>query len=93
MSVERVLGGTSLIEVLDRVLDKGIAIDRWARVSLVGIDLITIETRVVVASDDHDDGGPGGSGSSGAPAVLEYPLTPRRREPSPRDRTRRRHRQ
>jgi len=33
--------GTSLIDVLDRVLDKGIVIDAWVRVSLVGIDLIT----------------------------------------------------
>ena len=32
---------TSLIDVLDRVLDKGIVIDAWVRVSLVGIDLIT----------------------------------------------------
>jgi len=41
---------TSLIDVLDRVLDKGIVIDAWVRVSLVGIDLVTIEARVVVAS-------------------------------------------
>jgi gas vesicle structural protein len=52
MPVERVPGGTSLIDVLDRVLDKGIVIDAWVRVSLVGIDLITVEARVVVASID-----------------------------------------
>ena len=58
MAVERSPGGTSLIDVLDRVLDKGIVIDAWvprarARgVSLVGIDLITVEARVVVASID-----------------------------------------
>ena len=50
MPVERTSGGTSLIDVLDRVLDKGIVIDAWVRVSLVGIDLITVEARVVVAS-------------------------------------------
>lgn len=50
MAVERSAGGTSLIDVLDRVLDKGIVIDAWVRVSLVGIDLITVEARVVVAS-------------------------------------------
>jgi hypothetical protein len=52
MPVERTSGGTSLIDVLDRVLDKGIVIDAWVRVSLVGIDLITVEARVVVASID-----------------------------------------
>jgi hypothetical protein len=50
--VERTAGGSSLIDVLDRVLDKGIVIDAWVRVSLVGIDLITVEARVVVASID-----------------------------------------
>ena len=50
MPVERAPGGASLIDVLDRVLDKGIVIDAWVRVSLVGIDLITVEARIVVAS-------------------------------------------
>ncbi len=52
MVVERHAGGTSLIDVLDRVLDKGIVIDAWVRISLVGIDLITVEARIVVASID-----------------------------------------
>jgi hypothetical protein len=52
MAVERSPGSSSLIDVLDRVLDKGIVIDAWVRVSLVGIDLVTIEARVVVASID-----------------------------------------
>src|ERR687888_531367 len=52
MAVERATSGSSLIDVLDRVLDKGIVIDAWVRVSLVGIDLITVEARVVVASID-----------------------------------------
>src|SRR5262245_12781433 len=52
VSIERASSGTSLIDVLDRVLDKGIVIDAWVRVSLVGIDLITVEARVVVASID-----------------------------------------
>jgi hypothetical protein len=50
--VQRQSGGTSLIDVLDRVLDKGIVIDAWVRISLVGIDLITVEARIVVASID-----------------------------------------
>lgn len=52
MPVVRESGGSSLIDVLDRVLDKGIVIDAWVRISLVGIDLITVEARVVVASID-----------------------------------------
>ena len=43
---------SSLAEVLDRILDKGVVVDVWARVSLVGIELLTIEARVVVASVD-----------------------------------------
>ena len=40
----------TLIDVLDRILDKGIVIDAWVRVSLVGVDLLTVEARVVLAS-------------------------------------------
>ena len=43
--------GLSAIDVLDRVLDKGIVCDYWARVSVMGIDMMTtIEARVIVAS-------------------------------------------
>ncbi len=42
----------NLAEVLDRILDKGIVVDVWARVSLVGIEILTVEARVVVASVD-----------------------------------------
>ncbi len=52
MAVERAPGGTSLIDVLDRILDKGIVVDAWVRISLVGIDLITVAARVVIASID-----------------------------------------
>lgn len=50
MAVERAPAGNSLIDVLDRVLDKGIVIDAYVRVSLVGIDLVSVEARIVVAS-------------------------------------------
>ena len=40
----------ALIDVLDRALDKGRVIDAWVRVSVVGIELVTVEARVVVAS-------------------------------------------
>ena len=48
--LERSRGETSFIDVLDRVLDKGVVIDGWARVSVAGIDLMTIDGWVVVAS-------------------------------------------
>jgi hypothetical protein len=50
MHVERMSATSNLVDVLDRVLDKGIVIDAWVRVSLVGIELVTVEARVVVAS-------------------------------------------
>ena len=50
--VQKSMESSSLAEVVDRVLDKGIVIDAWARVSLVGIELLAIEARVVVASVD-----------------------------------------
>ncbi|GAA0198153.1 gas vesicle protein GvpA [Haladaptatus pallidirubidus] len=43
---------SNLAEVLDRILDKGIVIDLWARIAVVGLELITVEARVVVASID-----------------------------------------
>ena len=43
---------SSLADVLDVVLDRGIVIDAYARVALLGIELVTIDARVVVASVD-----------------------------------------
>ena len=45
-------GISSLAEVLDRILDKGVVVDLWARVSLVGIEILTVEARVVIAGVD-----------------------------------------
>ena len=39
-----------LLDVLDRILDKGIVVDAWIRFSLVGLDLVTVQARIVVAS-------------------------------------------
>ena len=50
MAVERTPSGSSLIDVLDRVLDKGIVIDAWFRIAVMGIDVITVQAHVVVAS-------------------------------------------
>lgn len=52
MAVEKAIASSSLAEVVDRILDKGIVIDAWVRVSLVGIELVAIEARVVVAGVD-----------------------------------------
>ena len=52
MAVEKAIASSSLVEVVDRILDKGIVVDAWVRVSLVGIELLAIEARVVVAGVD-----------------------------------------
>ena len=48
-------GGPSssgLADVIDTILDKGLVIDAYVRLSLVGIEILTIDARVVVASVD-----------------------------------------
>jgi hypothetical protein len=50
MAVQKTNASSSLVEVLDRVLDKGIVVDVWARVSLVGIEILAVELRAVIAS-------------------------------------------
>jgi hypothetical protein len=52
MAVEKTVASTSLAEVVDRILDKGVVVDAWVRVSLVGIELLAVEARVVVAGVD-----------------------------------------
>jgi hypothetical protein len=44
--------GSGLAEVVDTILDKGLIIDAYVRVSLVGIELLTIDARIVVAGVD-----------------------------------------
>ncbi len=88
MAVERVSGSASLIDVLDRILDKGIVLDAWIRISLVGMDLMTMDDRVVVAAIDtylkHAEP-PGLGGPAAKPAQSEaapqpgfVDITPRR---------------
>lgn len=50
--VSRTPDSSGLAEVLDRILDKGMVIDVWLRVSLVGIEILTVEARVVIACVD-----------------------------------------
>jgi len=50
--IDRAPRPSSLADVLDLILDKGIVIDAYVRVSLVGIELLTIDARIVIASVD-----------------------------------------
>jgi hypothetical protein len=50
MAIEKSLASTSLAEVVDRILEKGVVVDAYVRVSLVGIELLAIEVRAIVAS-------------------------------------------
>ena len=50
LMLQRQSTSASLIDVLDRVLDKGIVIDAWVALSVIGINLVAIEARMVVAS-------------------------------------------
>ena len=77
MDIERVSGDSNLAEVLDRVLDKGIVIDAWVRLSLVGIELVTLEARVIVASFSTY------LGYAGALSELKQPPGDGRREVPP----------
>src|SRR6266480_3663806 len=45
-------GPSGLADVLEVLLDKGLVIDAFVRVSLIGIELLTVDARVVVASVD-----------------------------------------
>ncbi|MEM9725566.1 MAG: gas vesicle structural protein GvpA [Pseudomonadota bacterium] len=50
MAIEKAVASSSLAEVVDRILDKGLVVDAFVRVALVGIELVSIEVRAVVAS-------------------------------------------
>lgn len=52
--VERGLysGSSSLADVIELILDRGLVIDAFVRVSVVGIEILTIDIRIVVASVD-----------------------------------------
>ena len=50
MAVTTSMASSGLAEVIDRILDKGIVIDAWVKVSVLGLELLTVEARIVVAS-------------------------------------------
>jgi hypothetical protein len=49
MAVQSSMASSGLAEVLDRILDKGLVLDAWVRVSLLGLEILTVEARVVLA--------------------------------------------
>ncbi len=51
-SVSRAPRPSSLADVLDLILDKGLVIDAYVRVSALGIEVLTIDARIVIASVD-----------------------------------------
>ena len=49
MAVQTSMASSGLAEVLDRILDKVLVLDAWVRVSLLGLEILTVEARVVLA--------------------------------------------
>jgi hypothetical protein len=52
MSVMMTQGGSNLADILDRVLDKGIVIEAWARISFADLEVLTVEARIMASSVD-----------------------------------------
>ena len=80
---------SDVLEVLDRVLDRGIVIDAWLRVSVVGLALVDIDAQVVVASFRTyvmDGDAVAGRGSVAQPNPDETPAKPPDARPAPRRR-------
>jgi hypothetical protein len=50
--LQRAPSPSGLADVIDTILDKGLVIDAYVRVSVIGIELVTIDARIVIASVD-----------------------------------------
>jgi hypothetical protein len=50
--VQKMGGASGLADVLVVILDKGLVVDAWVRLSIIGIEILTVEIRAVVASVD-----------------------------------------
>jgi len=50
--LQRAPSPSGLVDVVDLILDKGLVIDAYVRVAVIGIELITIDARIVIASVD-----------------------------------------
>lgn len=53
MALQHSVGGSNLADILERILDKGVVIAGDISVSLVGVELLTVRIRLVVASVDR----------------------------------------
>jgi len=51
-SVQKMGGASGLADVLTVILEKGIVVDAWVRLSIIGIEILTLEIRAVIASVD-----------------------------------------
>ena len=49
MGVQTAMATSGLAEVMERIMDKGLVLDEWVRVSILGLEIITAEARVVLA--------------------------------------------
>ena len=88
MAIEKATASSSLAEVIDRILDKGVVIDAFVRVSLVGIELLSIELRAVVASVETSSNTLKPSASSPSRCRLASSYDPDLRPGRSRDRSR-----
>jgi hypothetical protein len=50
--LQRAPSPSGLADVIDLILDKGLVIDAYVRIAVIGIELITIDARIVIASVD-----------------------------------------
>jgi hypothetical protein len=50
--LQRAPSPSGLVDVVDLILDKGLVIDAYIRISVIGIELVTIDARIVIASVD-----------------------------------------
>jgi len=64
MGLKRNAHGDIFVDVLDRILDKGVVIDTWVRVSPSGLELVTADARIVVASIETNLEHSGAAGAS-----------------------------
>jgi gas vesicle structural protein len=51
-SVQKMGGASGIADVLVVILDKGLVVDAWVRLSIIGIEILTVEIRAVIASVD-----------------------------------------
>src|SRR5215217_7524649 len=78
-AVQKMGGASGIADVLVVILDKGLVVDAWVRLSIIGIEILTIEVRAVIASVDtylRYDEAIGLTTLAAAPRTLEPPAFP-----------------